>query len=122
MIISEIIGLLAFGLWLTFDRFEVFALSYVLYGLVAATWGPAMLSLLARGVLEGQRAEEMGRLVAFQGLVRFPGPYLGGLLYNFGGFRAPLIANLLGIPIATLLIGWLAREPPAEHFGLAKEG
>ena len=72
-----------------------------------------MTTLLANSVAEEERGEAMGRLFAFRGLVRFPAPVLSSMLYAWGGFRAPLMAGLIGIVGVILLIAWLVREPSA---------
>ena len=59
-----------------------------------------------------QRAEEIGRLGAFRGLLSFPAPYLGGLLYEAVGFRGPIVANLVGAAIVTILFWRYVGEPP----------
>jgi len=114
LILSEIIGLLVIGMWLAFSSLEAFAASYLLYGLVAATWGPAMLALLANSVSDEERAQAMGTIFAFRGLVAFPAPYIGGLLFDLAGFRAPLFASFLGVMAVTAAIALLVREPPRE--------
>lgn len=87
-----------------------FAVLYALFGLVAATWVPAEQALLANSVSEKQRGEAMGRLSAFRGLIGFPAPYIGGLLYDHFGFRAPIVANLVGVAIALVTIILAVRE------------
>jgi len=52
----------------------------------------------------------MGRLQAFRGLLAFPAPYVGGLLYDSFGFHIPVIANLLGSITAFILILMLVKE------------
>ena len=56
----------------------------------------------------------MGRLSAFRGLIGFPAPYIGGLLYDHFGFQAPIFANLVGVVIALVAIVVAVREPPQE--------
>lgn len=111
LILSELLGLVTYGMWLSLTSFYAFALSYLMMGLVAATWVPAMTTLLANSVAQEERGEAMGRLFAFRGLIRFPAPVLSSLLYTWGGFRAPLLAGLVGVAGVTLLIAWLVREP-----------
>jgi hypothetical protein len=52
----------------------------------------------------------MGKLQAFRGVLSFPAPYIGGLLYDTWGFRAPLFLNLLGSFVAFVLLFVLVRE------------
>jgi len=110
LLLSELLGLVAYGLWLSVTSFRAFALSYLVMGLTAATWVPAMTTLLANSVSAEERGEAMGRLFAFRGLVRFPAPVLSSMLYAWGGFRAPLVAGLMGVIGVMVLIAWLVRE------------
>lgn len=114
LILSEFMHILVIAGWLTFTRFEAFILLHFLYGLVPPTWGPAVLALLMGSVPEGERAEARGRLSALTMSVRFPAPYIGGLLYERVGFRGPILANLIGAVAALLLIVLLVREPTGE--------
>ena len=108
--LSEALGLLVVGGWLLSTSFLAFAALHALFGLVAATWAPAQQALLANSVSEEQRGEAMGRLSAFRGLIGFPAPYIGGLLYDRFGFQAPILANLVGVAIALVTILLAVQE------------
>ena len=56
----------------------------------------------------------MGRLAAFRGLLGFPAPYIGGLLYDRFGFQAPILANLAGVIGALTAIAVMVKEPAAK--------
>ena len=110
MIFSEAIGIPLMLIWITQTRFEVFVASQVLFALTAATWVPAVNTHLARRVGEAERAEAFGRLSAFRGLLAFPAPAIGSLLYEWGGMGAPLIANLIGIFVVMAILVFFVRE------------
>ncbi|HID87306.1 MAG TPA: MFS transporter, partial [Anaerolineae bacterium] len=112
--LSEALGLFVVGGWLFSTSFVAFAALYALFGLVASTWVPAQQALLANSVPAEVRGEAMGRLSAFRGLVGFPAPYIGGLLYDRFGFQAPILANLVGVAIALVAIILAVREPSRE--------
>jgi MFS family permease len=112
--LSEAIGIIVVVGWLFSTRFVAFATLHALFGLVAATWAPALRALLANSIPAEQLGEEMGRLSAFRGLIGFPAPYLGGLLYDRFGFQAPILANLVGVVIALVAIVVAVREPSRE--------
>jgi len=112
--LSEAIGILVVGGWLFSTSFVAFAALHALFGLVAATWAPALRALLANSVPTKQLGEEMGRLSAFRGLIGFPAPYIGGLLYVRFGFRAPILANLVGVAIALVAVVLAVKEPSGE--------
>jgi len=111
LLISEIGGLFVVGSWLLVRSFEAYAFIHVLYGVIAAIWVPAQLTLLVNSVSPGERGEAMGRLSAFRGLLGFPASYLGGLLYDLFGFQAPILANVVGIICATTAIFVFVQEP-----------
>ena len=112
--LSEAIGIIVVVGWLFSTRFVVFAALHGLFGLVAATWAPALRALLANSVPAKQLGEDMGRLSAFRGLIGFPAPYIGGLLYDRFGFQAPILANLVGVVIALVAIIVAVKEPSGE--------
>ena len=55
----------------------------------------------------------MGRLAAFQGLVGFSAPYLGGLLYERFGFQTPILVSLICVTIVTLVLIVVIKESPS---------
>lgn len=71
------------------SSFAAFAGLYALLGVSAATWLPAQRVILANSTAEREHGEALGRLAAFQGLVGFPAPFIGGLLCDAFGLRAP---------------------------------
>lgn len=115
LMLSEVIGILVVGGWLFSTSFPAFAALHACFGLIAATWAPAQMTLLANSVPERRRGEEIGRLAAFRGLIAFPAPYLGGLLYDHFGFQAPILANLVGVVVALVVILVAVREAPRRE-------
>lgn len=117
LILSEAIGVVVTGGWLVAKSFEAFIALQVLWGLLPATWVPAFMAWIANSVPESQRAEEIGRLGAFRGLLSFPAPYVGGLLYEAIGFRGPILANLIGAAIVIVLLWLFVGEPKSCQGG-----
>jgi MFS family permease len=116
LLLSEAMGILIVGGWLRGTSFTAFAALHAFFGLCAATWVPAQQALLANSVSSKHLGEAMGRLSAFRGLIGFPAPYIGGLLYDRFGFQAPLLANLVGSSMALVLIFLAVKEPsPTEQ-------
>lgn len=113
MIFSESLGIPLMLIWMTQSRFEIFAASQVLFALTAATWVPITSTYLTRRVAEAERSAVFGLLNTFRGLVGFPAPAIGGLLYDWGGIRAPLLANLFGIFVVIAILVLFVREPRA---------
>jgi MFS family permease len=114
MILSEAAGVILLVGWLHATTFQTFALLQILFGFTIAAWLPATMTWIANSVPKEKMAEEIGRLNAFRGLVAFPAPYIGGLLYEAFGFRAPITANLIGALTALILMATLVREPTMD--------
>jgi MFS family permease len=93
------------------SRFPAFAVLYACLGVMGATWVPAQMAMLANRTSENELGEAMGRLAAFLGLISFPAPFIGGLLYDAFGFQAPLLAGLAGVAIETVMLVTLVDEP-----------
>jgi MFS family permease len=110
--LSEAIGILVVVGWMFSTSFPAFALLEACWGLCGAAWLPAQMALLANSVPENQRGETMGRLATFRGLIGFPAPYLGGLLYDRFGFHVPILANLVGLVVALALVVIAVKEAP----------
>lgn len=113
MIFSEALGIPLMLVWMTQTRFEFFVASQVLFGLIGATWVPAVSTYLSRRVGDAERAETFGRLNAFRGLMAIPAPAIGGLLYAWGGMRVPLMANMLGIVVIIAILAFFVQEEKA---------
>lgn len=114
MILSEAVGVILLVGWLQAATFETFALLQILFGLTIAAWLPATMTWMANSVPKEKMAEEIGRLSAFRGLVGFPAPYIGGLLYEAFGFRGPITVNLIGALTALILMATVVREPTMD--------
>ena len=110
MIISEALGIPLMIIWMTQSRFEILLASQVLMAITASTWIPAANTYLARHTVPEDRSESFGRLNAFRGLIGFPAPALGGLLYQWGGIAAPLAVNLAGIFVIIALLAFFVPE------------
>jgi DHA1 family multidrug resistance protein-like MFS transporter len=114
MVTSELLSVPIVIGWLFSTTFAAFAFIHACFGVIAATWVPAQNAILANSVSEYQRGEAMGRMAAFRGLVGFPAPLLGGMLYDHFGFQAPLLANLAGVILSTILLVIAVKEPRPE--------
>jgi len=110
LLISELIGTFTLLGWLLSRSFLAFAILQIPFGIMIAAWVPAIAALLADSVPMEKRAEAMGRLQAFRGLLAFPAPYIGGLLFDELGFSAPILANLIGSLAAFCFIFFLVKE------------
>jgi MFS family permease len=104
--------------FLLVSSFPAFAGLYAGVGIMAATWVPAQRAILANSTSDHGLGEALGRLAAFQGLVGFPAPFIGGLLYDAFGFQAPLLVSLLGILVTTVMLVVLVEEPSHQVEGV----
>ena len=111
LIFSEALGIPLMLVWMTTTRFEIFVFSQILFGLTASTWVPTVNTFLTHQVSDTERAEAFGRLNTFRGVIACLGPIIGGLLYAWGGIRAPLIANLIGIFVVIVILAFFVHEP-----------
>lgn len=110
LMLSEILGVFLMSGWLSFKSFEAFALLQIPYGLVISAWVPAMNTFIANQTTQSNRAEAIGQLAAFRGLISFPAPYLGGFLYDTLGFQAPIAVGLVGVSFTLILIWLFIKE------------
>ena len=115
IVFSEMLGPPLMLIWITQTRFEIFVASQILFALTAATWVQVTSTYITSSVRAEERAEAFGRLNAFRGLIAFPASYIGGLLYQSCGMSAPLIANLIGSVIVTLILVVFVREPESSE-------
>jgi len=114
IILSEAGGVILTVGWFHATTFQTFALLQILFGFSIATFLPATMTWIANSVPKERMAEEIGRLNAFRGLVAFPAPYIGGLVYEAFGFRGPITVNLIGAITVLILMVVLVREPTMD--------
>ncbi len=111
MIFSEFLGIPLMLIGITQTNFEIFIAAQVLFALTAATWVPVVNTYLTRAVPAATRSEAFGRLNMFRGLIAFPASWFGGLLFDWGGIRAPLTGNLIGSCVVIAILILFVREP-----------
>ena len=111
MLFSEALAVVVMIGWLFARSFVPFLILHAIWGFSLAAWMPAFLSWVTNSVADKERAQEVGRLGAFRGLLSFPAPYLGGLLYNTFGFRGPILFNIIGAIVVIVILWTSVREP-----------
>lgn len=114
MIFSESLGIPLMLIGITQTRFEAFVAAQFLFALTAATWVPVINTYLTRATSSESRSEAFGRLNMFRGLIAFPASALGGMLFDWGGIRAPLVANLVGCCVVMGMLAVWINEPKDE--------
>jgi len=110
MVISEALGIPLMVGWLLARSMKDFLLLQILWGLVAATWVPAQQAYIALKVPKEERGESIGLMNALRGVVSFPSPFLGGLLYEVAGLPGPILASLAGIIVTIALFLFWVKE------------
>ncbi len=102
LIISEALGILAVLMWMLSKDFNTYLISHIIFGITPPLWVPALNTYIAGKVGRKDLGKAMGGISAFRGLISFPAPYIGGMLFDNYGIQAPLIINALGAFIALL--------------------
>lgn len=110
--ISQSIACIVLSMVVISKSFEVVIISQVLMGIAASFWGPAEQAWIASNVDPEERAQAIGSYAAFRGLLSFPAPFIGGLLYDSYGFNVPVIINIAIAIIDTILILVLIKDKP----------
>jgi len=111
MLTSQVVGTFVTTGWLLSTRFDAFMILAILNGISITAWFPACKIFLAGCTTSAERGTAMGRIWFFRGIVGFPAPFIGGILYNHFGLWAPISGNLIGVLITTILIILTLREP-----------
>ena len=95
LVLSSGVRTLAMGGYLVSGSFPSFLLFHGIFGFGESMWIPAYNAYLSNAVPDEERARFFGDLSGLMGLISFPAPILGALLYENWGFRAPILVSLL---------------------------
>ena len=68
------------------------------------------MTYLAARIPANERAEAIGQLSAFRGLLAFQAPFISSLLFERGGLQLPVMVTLVGIIVVMLGIIVLVKE------------
>jgi DHA1 family multidrug resistance protein-like MFS transporter len=112
--ISELFGCLMMAGWAFSNSVPLFLVFSIVFGISVATWVPAQQSLLMARSPARERGSIGGKLAIYRGLVAFPGPILGGFLYETLGYRAPIIASFVAAVVTTIMIVKLLPQKPKD--------
>jgi MFS family permease len=91
------------GIFLVRSLPSFFAFAAI-WAFTSVLWQPAAQSMLMTVAPSNRRAEITGKLAAFKGLIGFPAPIIGGILFQALGFGAPPIASAIGALVALIMI------------------
>jgi MFS family permease len=104
LIISRVVWALCFLGYLLARDFTGFIVVRVVRGLSVSTWEPAHNTYLANSVADEQRSKTYGDLNCLRGLICFPAPIVGALLYETYGFTAPIMGGLILVLVVIILL------------------
>ncbi len=102
LIISELARIIPLIGYIFSNTFFEFLIFRGMMGVAVATWIPAFQAYISDAVPEEERARHIGDLNALGGLIAFPAPLIGGILFDAWGFDAPMLTSL--ILVATTLL------------------
>jgi MFS family permease len=105
LVISQTLACMVLTSLLLNQSFPVAMAANILMGFSAAFWAPAEQAWIAQNVDPEERAKSIGGYSTFRGLVALPGPFIGGILYDWFGYHIPVLVNLV---LAVVDIGLLA--------------
>ena len=107
---SEFLTVVTLLAWLVLPILPVLILIAVVFGISVATWVPAVSSLLMAAAPVEERGSVGGKLAAFRGLIAFPAPIIGGLIYTAYGYYVPVFISLIGEAFTVVAILKLLPE------------
>ena len=118
LMLSEALGTLLMAGWALSNSLPEFIAFSVVFGVSVTTWVPGVSSLLMTHSPPKTRGGVGGKVAAFRGLVAFPAPIIGGFLFQYLGYDAPILASLVGTVVcATLMFRYLPERPMAGREG-----
>jgi len=85
-------------------NFEVFLLLQITSAMDVVFWIPAWMSLIAEKVPQSRRSTVMGKIDAYAKISGIPAPWIGGIIYETYGFKAPLYAQLVCVIVVFSMV------------------
>lgn len=102
--ISELVGIVSLVGYIFSSSFFDFLILYGMMGIFVSAWIPAYQAYISDAVPEKERARHIGDLNALRGLIAFPAPLVGGILYDTWGFDAPMLMSLILVAITLMVL------------------
>lgn len=104
LIISELVRIIPLIGYIFSNTFFEFLIFRGMIGIAVSAWIPAFQAYISDAVPEEKRARHIGDLNALGGLIAFPAPFIGGVLFDAWGFDAPILTSLILVTITLLLL------------------
>ena len=104
IVLSEILSVVQMSGFVFARTLPAFIVLAGIWAFTSVAWIPAAQSMLMTVAPSDRRAEITGKLAAFRGVIAFPAPIIGGILFQTFGFSGPPIASAVGAFCALLMI------------------
>jgi len=110
LIISELARIIPLIGYIFSNTFFEFLIFHGMMGIAVSTWIPAFQAYISDAVPEEERARHIGDLNALGGLIAFPAPFIGGVLFDAWGFDTPILTSLILVAITLLLLTTIKKR------------
>ena len=101
--LSAILSVLVFFSFNYAKDFNSLLLVQIVRGVTIALWDPSTSVYLTKTVFSNERGRHFGNLNGLKGLVGFPAPIIGALLYETYGLSGAFTASTVGLIFAAIL-------------------
>jgi MFS family permease len=115
--LAELMSIITLLLWGFARSLPYFVLASLFLAVSSTAWLPALQSMLMNLAPPEERGSLGGRLAAFRGIIAFPAPIIGGILYDRFGYYVPIAVTLAGIILAMIMIIRLLPDDDDEEGG-----
>lgn len=109
LVLAQCSWLLALAGYLASGSIVLFVASQAARGLAAALWEPSLNSYVSAAVNDSDRGRVFGNINGLRGLITFPAPLIGALLYEKLGYASPIAASFI---INLVSIGLYSKIEP----------
>ncbi|GAP15995.1 arabinose efflux permease [Longilinea arvoryzae] len=102
-----------------------FVISFGLFGMGGGLLGPAYDSLISKAIPIRLRGTAFGLFSSSIGVISLPAPWIGGILWDQIGPRAPFMVPVIGILLLSPVVWFkfvLPKQTPREELQAAAEG
>jgi MFS family permease len=110
LFLSQVMAVVSLGLVIFSKDFYSVIAAQVIMGVAGGLWSPAEQAWIASNVDKERRGQEISSYGTFRGLIAFPAPFIGGLLFDRFGFNAPIAINLVLALVDAVLILVLVKD------------
>lgn len=109
LILSAVLSCMLFIGYFFSRDYQFLLLVQIIRGLAIAVWDPASNAYLLNAVPEDERGAFFGNLHGLKGLLAFPAPIIGALLFEAYGFHGTVLASFL-LSLLALAVSFKIRK------------